>query len=137
MRSEHQLLRLAREETHTRHEFSRTKPPDGITLTPRAAASIVNVKTDIRPRLVQRHGKPILGTESDRIALPLLLDPESRHNFRGLVGLTELDQARITRDQTDSDERLVSPGPVEGGEIRQLAMVGDSVVLDFGGLGPV
>ena len=137
MRSENELLRLAWEEPNTRHKLSRTQPSNGIALTARATASIVNVKTDIRPRLVQRHSKPILGTESDGIALALLLDPESRHDLRGLVGLTELDQAGITRDQADSNKRLVSPGPVESGEIRQLAMVSDSVMLDFGRFGPV
>lgn len=106
-------------------------------MAPRAAASIIDIETDIRPRFIQRHGKPVLGVESDGITLPLLLDPESRHDLRGLVGLTELHQARITRDQSDSNERFIGPGPIKSSEIRQLAMMGDSVVLDFGRFGPV
>jgi hypothetical protein len=97
----------------------------------RRGSSIVDIKTDIRTRLIQRHSKPILRTESDRIALPLLLDPESSHDFGRLVVLAKSHQTCISGYQAKRHQVLVCPGPVESCEVGQFAMMGHSVMRDL------
>ena len=126
LRRSNNFLRVTRKEPNTRHQLCCAQPP--YRLGRLAAISIVHEQTNITSRLVHRHGQPVLRTEGNRITLSLLLQFELRNTLRRLAIFSQFDEIGSTRDQAEGDQRLIRPGPVEGGEVADFATFRDSMV---------